>query len=185
MTLHWDLPSLLRESLPEYVEVARIAINRAKPGYSATSCYGYPAAALLFSVADSIGSYYRGNLNFSVLVDNVQRRIDGGRHKHFFILNSALYRQSLTEREISAIYEYFRNPLTHNGALVPNVYLETGNTEGPVFHLDEDKIVECVNLTALLAITDSAVSEFLRIIDSVVPGSHQKTINEMKGPDVP
>jgi hypothetical protein len=53
----------LRESLPEYVEIARVAIGRSKPGFSASSCYGYPAAALLFSVADSIGSYYRGNLN--------------------------------------------------------------------------------------------------------------------------
>src|ERR1700730_10189014 len=132
---------------------ARIAVETPTRSSVSSSFHGLPAAALLFAVADSIGSYYRGNQSFSVTIDGMQRKIDGEGFKHFFILNSPFYGQTLSEREIQAVYASYRNPLTHNGALVPGVLLNKGDVADPVFYLDHEQGVECVNVVGLLSIT--------------------------------
>jgi predicted nucleotidyltransferase len=178
MAFHRNLVSLLGESLPEYVAVARLAIET--PTATASSFHGFPAAALLFAVVDTLGSYYRGNQNFSVTVDGAPRSIDGDGYKHFFILNSPYYDQTLTEREIKAIYDYFRNPLTHNGAIGPGVLLNKGAVDDPVFYPDPKKVIECVNVVGLLAHTERAVAQFLQVADQVLPGSHQAATHAEK-----
>lgn len=42
------------------------------------------------------------------------------------MFNSAFYGQTLSEREIRAVYDYYRSPLTHNSALAPGVLLNKG-----------------------------------------------------------
>jgi hypothetical protein len=171
---------MVRESLREYVAIAKVAVETRTKGPPPSSFHGFAAATLLFAVADSIGSYYRDNLKFSVMIDGKRRRIDGDGFKHLFILNGPLYGQSLSEKEIRVIYDYYRNPLTHNSALAPGVLLNKGNIGDPVFYLDPDRVVECVNVVGLLSITERAVEEFLMIADSVVPGSHQEKTNAKK-----
>ena len=181
MAFHRDLVSMLRESLPEFVAIAKVAVETpTTQGKTPSSFHGYPAATLLFAVADSIGSYYRGNRDFSVVIDGKRRRIDGAGFKHLFIFNSTLYGQSLSETEIKAVYDLFRNPVTHNGALAPGVLLNKGAASDPVFYPDPKLGVECVNVVGLLAITSRAVEEFLKTAESVVPGSHQETTNAKK-----
>lgn len=181
MAFHRNLVSMLGESLPEFVAIAKLAVETPTThGKTPSSFHGYPAAALLFAVADSIGSYYRNNPTFSVMIDGKQRRIDGDGVKHLFIFNSPLYGQSLSETEIQALYALYRNPLTHNSVLAPGVLLNRGAVDDPVFYPDPKLGVECVNVVGLLAITARAVEDFLRTAGSVVPGSHQETTNAKK-----
>jgi hypothetical protein len=172
---------MLRESLPEYVAIARVAVETPTKGHTPSSFHGYPAATLLFAVADSIGSYYRGHPKFVVEVDGVERRIDGDGFKHLFVLNSELYGQRLSEREIKAVYDYYRNPLTHNSALAPGVLLNKGSVDDPVFYPDRERFIECINVVGFLSITERAVEQFLRVAEEVVPTSNQASINAKKG----
>jgi hypothetical protein len=172
---------MLRESLPEYVAMARLAVETPTKGRTPSSFHGYPAAALLFAVADSIGSYYRANQGFVVDIDGRQCRINGDGYKHLFVFNSDLYGQSLSEKEIKALYDYYRNPLTHNSALAPGVLLNRGGVDDPVFYLDKERVVECVNVVGLLSITERAVDWFLQVAEDVVPKSHQASVSALKG----
>jgi hypothetical protein len=98
-----------------------------------------------------------------------------------FVLNSDLYGQRLSEREIKAVYDYYRNPLTHNSALAPGVLLNKGSVDDPVFYPDKERIIECVNVVGLLSITERAVERFLQVAEDVVPRSRQAGINAKKG----
>jgi hypothetical protein len=180
MALHDSLASMLHEALPEFIEVARVAMTTRKP---AGGFYGYPAATLLLCVADAIGSYYRGNRSFTMPVDGADRFIDSEGYRHLFILNSTLYGQTLAEREIRAIYEAFRNPLAHNACLAPGVLLNAGNVGDPVFYPDPDSAgqIECVNVTGFLAISEQAVQGFLVTVSDVIANSHQAQANARKG----
>jgi hypothetical protein len=166
------------------VAVARMAIETpTRTAKTPASFHGFPAAALLFGVADCIGSYHRGNRSFTLAIDRVQRHIDGDGYKHLFILNSAFYGQSLTEKRIRALYTCFRNPLTHNGALVPGVLLNKGEISDHVFYpFQEERDIEVVNVVGLLAIIEQAVEEFLKVAPSIVPNSQQAKINALKAP---
>ena len=54
MAIHPNLQSMLRESLPEMLLVAKYCIEFRKDTsiWSASGCYGYPAALILLSIAD-------------------------------------------------------------------------------------------------------------------------------------
>ena len=119
-------------------------------------------------------------MNFTVIVDGKPRRIDGDGFKHLFIFNSELYGQPLSETQIKALYTSYRNPLTHNSVLATGVLLNKGDADDPIFYPNAEGGVECVNLVGLLSITTRAVEEFLKVADSVVPGSHQEMINAKK-----
>ena len=123
MAFHRNLASMLRESLPEYVAVARMAIGTRKDPDRPMSHHGFAAAVLLFSVTDALGSYFRRSTTFTVQVDGKSRSIDGDGFNHFFVLNSAFYQQTLTEPQLKALYECYRCPLSHNSSLVPGVVL--------------------------------------------------------------
>ena len=77
MAIHASTTSLLRESLPEFLEAARYCVEFSKnAGWGhgqGGGCLGYPAAALLFSIADSIGSYSSG---LAVSIDGKSTKID-------------------------------------------------------------------------------------------------------------
>jgi hypothetical protein len=176
MPFHASLTEMLRESLPEYVAIARLSLATTKQGRSSASFHGYPAATLLFAVADAIGSYFQGSSDFLVSVDGKQRSIDGDGHKHFFIFNSTFYGQALSEREILSIYDSYRNPLIHNGAMKPGAWLNKGHATDPVFYCAPEESVECVNVTGLVLITDRAVTEFLKVAPEVVPGSRRASV---------
>lgn len=178
------LASTLRESLPEYVAVARVAIETRKDPDRPMSHHGFAAAVLLFSVTDALGFYFRRSTTFTVQVDGKSCSIDGEGFKHFLVLNSAFYQQTLTEPQLKALYECYRCPLSHNSSLVPGVVIEKGvrGDGSPVFypHPIDDNSIVCVNLTGFLDLTESAVSKFLRDADQIVSGSHQETVAHLK-----
>jgi hypothetical protein len=120
MAIHNSVPSMLQESLPEMLLVAKFCIEFKKesPPWPAPGCYGYPAALILLSIVDSIGSYIE----------------KGTVQNHFRILNNKDYcNQNLGDQELKIIYKYYRNILSHHSVLPPNVVLSIGTSEEPLF----------------------------------------------------
>ncbi len=119
MAVHNDLQSMLTESLPEMLLVAKYCIEFHKDPelWGSPGCYGYPASLLLLSIVDSIGSHIYG----------------GNADKRFRILNDPKYfGLNLTPNEVSTIKEKYRDLLAHNSLLAANVELSSGNHSDPV-----------------------------------------------------
>ena len=129
--LHTSVTTMVKEALPEYVDMAGIAIKTRKEN---GGVHGFPAALLLFAVVDAIGSYYRYS-DLRVPVDGRTLAINGDDWRHFLVLNSPLYGQTLTESQLKSLYSQFRNPLTHNAGLRPGTALAVGDlSDAEVFH---------------------------------------------------
>jgi len=143
MAIHSSTHSLIHEAMNEYLNIAHHCIMTGKP---AGGCYGFPAALLLFSIVDTIGSYYRGNANFSVKIDGKDLKVDGDGKKHYRILNSSFYNQNLSLKDIEKVYNYYRCLLVHNSALPPNHFLNIGNPTDSLFPRDSNDKIRCVNL---------------------------------------
>lgn len=127
MALHPNLQSMLNESLPEMLLVAKycIAFQKDRSVWNAPGCYGYPAALLLLSVANSIGSYVLGS-------GNVKR--------HFKILNdSDYYSLDFTDVEIGVIYDKYRNLLSHHTVMAVDVGLNIGSISDKVLQNQDKK----------------------------------------------
>ena len=182
MAVHSTTSSLLKESLPEFVRAAEFCVAFRKDekwGQAQIGgILGYPAVALLFCVADSIGSYHRGKPGYTVLVDGKHVPITNALHHHFYIFNSDYYGLALTESSIKKLYKNYRNLLLHNSALAMNHVLFCGDPADQPFLLDTGKIH--VNVRAFLRVSQTSLSKFLPVIESVVPGSEQEKLISLK-----
>src|SRR5262245_4629918 len=132
MPIHSSIPSVLRESVTEYLEIARYAISTRKP--SGGGCYGWPGALLLLAIIDVIGSYHRSGPKFTVIVDGKERHIRTDAD-HFLVLNSGYYGLNLSRKQIDAVYENFRCLLVHNASIAPGQVLSLGGSDEPPFYL--------------------------------------------------
>ncbi|ODT44717.1 MAG: hypothetical protein ABS70_04860 [Nitrospira sp. SCN 59-13] len=171
MALHRTTIQLLKESLPEFLHVAEYCIGFRKPD---GGCLGYPGAAVLFSIADSLGSYHRGRTDFTVPVDGANVSIKSQGYHHLFIFNSRFYGFDLSEAEIKKLYANYRCLLLHNSALANDHFLFLEKPESPAFVTDRSGIH--VNVAGLLRVTKMAVSAFLNDIDRIVQNSKQLEI---------
>lgn len=176
MSLHQSTASLLKESLPEFLIAAEYCVNFRKKN---RGCLGCPGAALMFSIADSLGSYHRKRSDFAVTVDGRITAIKRADFQHFFIFNSVYYGLALSEMTIRSLYNNYRSLLLHNSALV---------LDGRVLFMGEpssdpfltDGLGLHVNVTAFFRVTKNAVGRFLGQIDKIVPGSDQEQIIRCK-----
>jgi len=158
MAIHSSIPSMLRESLVEMFLVAKDCINfRKDPNvWGSQGCYGYPAAVLLFSIADSIGSYV----------------LSGRTRDHFNILNhNDYYNLNLDTGDIEIIYKSYRCLLTHNAVMAPDTVLDIGQIGDTVFEVVSG--VPKVNLAPFLEITQSFLIKFFEDIETIVGNSQQ------------
>ena len=177
MAIHPDLKSLIRESVPEYLHVVEYCVNFKKDSVwgnqQVGGCLGCPAAVMLFSIVDTIGSFYRGRTDLRIEISGtlVQIRRDG--HQHFYILNSEYYGQSLDEPTIKKLYENFRNLLVHNASLAPSSILLHDPKQAALFPKVDGGLV--VNLPAFLAKSREAAKQFLDRLDRIAPCSQQAT----------
>ena len=149
---------MLRESLVEMYLVAKDCINFRKDlnVWGSNGCYGYPAAILLFSIADSIGSYVLGRTT----------------REHFNILNhNDYYNLNLDTGDIEIIYKSYRCLLTHNAVMAPDTVLDIGQIGDAVFEVVNG--VPKVNLTPFLEITRSSLIKFFEGIETIVGNSQQ------------
>lgn len=146
MAIHPDLQSMLYESIPEMLLVAKYCIETEKDItiWPAPGCYGYPAALILLSIADSIGSYVE----------------QGKVANHFRILNNRdFYGLDLSDEEVGIIYDKYRNLLVHNTVISTNVGLNIGSPSDSVLQKQDGRFL--LNLVPLYNATRRAVNSFL------------------------
>jgi hypothetical protein len=127
---------------------------------------------MLFCIADTIGSFHRGDNNFSVIIDGKPVAIRQQGFQHFYVLNSEYYRQSLSGATIKRLYGNFRDLLVHNAALAPEHVLISHPALRAAFPVVEGR--QLVNIDGFLGISAPAVTLFLERIPALVPGSPQE-----------
>lgn len=146
MAIHPNLQSMLKESLPEMLLVAKYCVEFRKDTntWPAPGCYGYPAALLLLSIADSIGSY-----------------VEQGKIKnHFKILNNKdYYGLNLSDEEIRIMLDNYRNLLSHNTVVSTNVGLNIGSPNDPILQNQSGRY--WLNLVPFYNVSAQAVNSFL------------------------
>jgi hypothetical protein len=175
MAIHESTTALLKESLPEFLQVAEYCIGFQKGN---GGCLGCPGAAMMFSIADSLGSYHRSQSHFAVTVDGKTKSIQKNGYQHFYIFNSEYYGLELSEITIKKLYENYRSPLLHNTALPMDQFLFMGELNAVPFISDYFGVR--VNVVAFLRVTKIAVAGYLKKIDQVVPGSKQEELLSLK-----
>lgn len=186
MALHTTPASMLKESLDETLEAAKFCADYKKTDekwgeFATGGCLGYPGAILLFSLVDTIGSYFRKNNDFKVLIDGKQESINAAGWEHFKILNSKYFNQSLSKQSLKLLYEKSRSCLTHNSVLGSNIVMVPDNTaiqpetNGKAFiPIDANsKMIHIISIKEFWELSKSAVEMFKKDIDTIVPESKQ------------
>lgn len=160
MAIHASHKSMIKESLPEFLAVARYCVEFKKDReiWGSEGCYGYPANALLLAIADAIGSYVIG----------------GKTRAHFDILNHPdYYNLGLSTDNITTIYEAYRCLGTHNLVIGKDMVLDIGNDKDPVFSI-MDGGAGLLRLRPFLNLTTTVVEKFLKDADTLVPEEVKK-----------
>ena len=141
------------EALQEMLEAADYCVSFDKSKDSRwldyVGCYGYPAAILLLSIADCIGSIIENQgAEYSV-------------EKNLEILNNAnYYNLNLSEGELDAVRLLYRNKLTHNAYIEANNLLSIGEVDSPVMEEPSNGKYK-LNLKPLLILTREVVDKFI------------------------
>lgn len=149
---------MLQESLIEKILVADYCVKFRKDYnlWRSYGCYGYPAAVLLLSVVDTIGSFVIGKKT----------------REHFDILDHPdYYNLGLGKKNIDTIYKNYRNLLVHNSVIACGCFLDIGNHSSPVFEIKNKQ--PYLNLAPLLEINKIVVAKFLSQVNQVVYQSEQ------------
>jgi hypothetical protein len=189
MAGHNSTSSMLKESLDEFIEAAKFCIQYSKTDdfwgvFKTGGCLGYPAGVLLFSIIDSIGSYFRNNKTFKISVDGNLTSINHKGWEHFKILNSKYFNQDLPSSYLKMLYNQYRNYLTHNSVLgkkasmFPSNELMEGlkNVSFAIIKYENGIEYNVVFMKELFELCKKAVELFEADIDNVVPESEQSKI---------
>lgn len=163
MAIHPSLESMLYESLPEMLLVAKYCIEFQKDTniWFAPGCYGYPSALLLLSIADSIGSYVE----------------KGKVENHFKVFNNKdYYGLELSDEEIRILFDNYRNLLSHNTIMSTNVGLKIDSLSGKVLEKQEDRY--WLNLIPFYNVSVKAVNSFLN--NPTILSNNQTMFNNYK-----
>ena len=161
MAIHEDELSMVRESLSQYLELARLGIDRA-------DVLGYAAATLLFAFVDAVGSYHRRHPTFRVRLEGEELAINQP-HDHLRILNSAYFGLDLTGDQINRLYGLTRSPLTHNAVLGAGCVLWAGTPAREA--IAEERGLLHIYLPGLLERCENARGLFLTVAEEVIPES--------------
>ena len=149
MAIHASFEAMRQESLSEMINVARDCVYYKKDPkvWGNSGCYGYPAAILLFSIADTIGEYI----------------LSGSVRKHFDIFNhQKYYNLQLTKDSIDVLYKYYRSRLTHNAILGRKCFMHPGSPGDPVLEIEGD--IFLLRLIPFYIVTKRATEKFLNDI---------------------
>jgi hypothetical protein len=187
MAIHKTTSSMLKESLDETLEAAKYCVEYKKVDvkwgkFATDGCLGYPGAILLFSLIDSIGSYFRKNKTFEVIIDGKNEKINAAGWEHFKILNSKYFDQKLSAVFMHKLYNNFRSCLIHNSVLggdtlmIPDNSVIKEDIKGQAFGItknDKGDTIYIISLKELWELCSKAVNLFKDDIDTVVPSSKQ------------
>ncbi|MFI5372033.1 MAG: hypothetical protein ACHQ52_10785 [Candidatus Eisenbacteria bacterium] len=177
MAVHRDLPALLRESLPQYVQGAEILSSTQ---VSTGGVLGYPAVTLLLAVVYSIGSYLEGT---SVPIERKQVTISGFA-QHVYALNSKYFNLGYQKKLLDAIYQRCRSPLVHNAAIAPAVVLVPDIHPSRIVFLEDANEYLQVSVGGLLRACEAAVPRFLKDSDELVRQSRVASNLAAKDPSM-
>jgi hypothetical protein len=186
MAIHNQRVGLIRESLVEMIHVARYCITHRKTDrkiwkqFTGEGILGFPSAVILFSVIDCIGSVFRGDNNFKIIIDGKERIIKTTT-QHIYILNSKYFGLNLKQIELDNIYKNIRSPLTHN-SLLPSGYFLYDEDEGykVPFRIEKDEshnLCYFVYLVPLFHQTTKAAEAFINDLDNGQVDFENSTIN--------
>jgi hypothetical protein len=154
MALHNNHISMLEESLSHKLISAELSI---KYRTRDNGCLGYPAALILFSIVDTLGSFLRGN-EIEIDFKDKKRSIEKT-GEHFFVLNYKYYAQNLSETEIKELYSIYRCTLDHNSLLPNNRFLTKRSNKLSAFEFAP--AISHVHLVPFLELSKRAVKLFL------------------------
>jgi len=165
---------ILKESLPEIIKAAKYCIEYRKNN---GGCLGYPAAILLFTIVDSIGSYFYKNKEIENITKKKEDYINSDSWEHFKILKTNYFNQNLSPKNIKDIYYNFRCKLSHNTVLGKDSRMIIDNTAGNIFTFKkksdgEEEII--ISINKLFKLCEEAVNKFLKKVDIIVSHSEQK-----------
>src|SRR5207247_1541205 len=94
MAGHDSLMSFVATSLLEYLVASKLALEHVKDESwhpeDRGGPLGTPSALILLCIVDTIGGYLRYGPSL-IQIDGKQRKIDGAKSKHFFVLNLSEY----------------------------------------------------------------------------------------------
>src|SRR5712691_8985570 len=115
---------ILALTLAEYLAGARLCLEFKKDqNWPAFGRLGFPAALLLFSVVDAIGSYLHGSSE-QFMVEGKLKAIKQKGFQHFFVLNGADYwKRDLSHAEIKHVYDNYRSLLAHHAVFTSQGFL--------------------------------------------------------------
>jgi hypothetical protein len=185
MAQHSNPEDFLTEVLTEYIFTAKMCLDFKKGddwSVGKGDVIVFPTAALLFMIVDAIGSWFRGNKNFKIVIDGENRNIINSGFHHFYIFNSEYYNLDLTEKQIKIIYDNYRCLLLHNAVLPPRNFINSERLDRKPFDnlIIEGKETYGVFLIPFYNKTVNALKKFIKEIDNVVPSSDQRKILDLK-----
>jgi len=166
MPIYNDEISMMEDSLKESLVATKWCIDYEKSNndWQTKGCLGFPAAILLLSIADAIGSYFRGNKQFGIKI-NGEREAIKLNSQHFYILNSDYCGLNLDKDIIDQIHRDYRNKIVHNFLLPLNHFLDIGNESDIPFVVEDDKEGKKypikINLLSFYKISEKAVKKFI------------------------
>ena len=165
MAIHQKLAHQQIEALSENIKVIDFCLHYNKSSEQVQTdftvpCLGYPAAILIFSVIDTIGSFFRGS-DATIQVGSEVKKIETA-SDHFIILNhNILFNLNLAGKTIFDLYSTYRSKLTHNNSLPVNNFLTANSATDKIFSLNSDEEIEVINLVALFKVVENATNIFI------------------------
>ncbi|MEB2786398.1 hypothetical protein [Algoriphagus persicinus] len=174
---HSSPSEMLLESLDEILFSARQCLDYRKTNssiwpkpHAIGGTLGFPATLLLFSIVDTIGSYYD---NLEVPCDGKRITIKPDKVKsHFYILNSHLFNLNLSEVDFEQIFSAIRNKLSHNSLIGGEILLHPGK-KAPFIEAKSirGKGRYTVYLNGFYEACESAINKFKIEMPTRVPSS--------------
>ncbi len=182
---HSTPSEMLFESLDEILFTARLCLDYRKVNstiwpkpHAIGGTLGFPATLLLFSIVDSIGSYYD---NAEIQIGKSKHTIKADKVKsHFYILNSQLFNLNLSEADFEQIFSAIRNKLAHNSLIGKEILLHPGKGI-PFIEVKpiRGKGRYTIYLNSFYEACESAIKQFKIEIPTRVPNSfHGKSFFE-------
>lgn len=165
MAIHQKLANQQIEALSENIKVIYFCLHYNKSNEQLQTdftvpCLGYPASILLFSIIDTMGSFFRGS-DSVIQVGSEFKKIETA-SDHFIILNhNILFNLNLSGKTIFDLYGTYRSKLTHNNSLPVNNFLIADSASDKIFSLNSNEEIEVINLIALFKVVESATNIFI------------------------
>jgi len=174
----------LIESLNENIHTIKYCLSFDKSsslwnGSSKVGCLGIPAAILIFSLIDAIGSYYKdGTVEFSI--DGKYEKITKP-SQHFYVLNDQIYFKNQFEMNtINDLYSAYRSKLTHNNVLPLNNFLDIGTCDSVILEKTPDGHISKLNLRPLFEVVKTGIVIFIQNLQSGTISTNNSTILEIE-----